>query len=262
MDNSFKPQTNMKPQLQAPIAVGTLVRTTEPKTADSEWMPEARASRRWNVFGTIIEKHGAHGPSYDVRHEDGTESGYDPSELEVVPGKDLEIVQLGNSILWKRAAVVSNAQDPAVQTLIDDMIHTCISAKGVGIAAPQVGRSLRIFIVASRPSARYPHAPQMEPVAMINPAIMDTSGGAEDGWEGCLSIPGIRGIVTREREVFVQYTDRNGNDMSCWFEGFVARIIQHEMDHINGKTFFDRAERKDLATEKEFERTTRNEKAT
>lgn len=152
------------------------------------------------------------------------------------------------------AKTVTNVNDPAIQTLIDNMIYTCTESGGVGIAAPQVGHSLNIFIIASKPNDCYPDAPIMEPTAIINPVITSDTGETEDGWEGCLSIPGIRGIVTRHKSVTVSFTNRNGVREERRFDGFVARVFQHEYDHLIGTVFLDRANTSTFVTDKEYRR--------
>jgi peptide deformylase len=165
----------------------------------------------------------------------------------------LEIVQLGNPILWQPACPVADATNPAIQNLIDSLVATAAAANGVGIAAPQVGQSYRLFVVASRPNSRYPQAPVMEPTAMINPQIIAHSPEKVKDWEGCLSIPGLRGLVPRYRAIMVEYTDRNGQLQRQELTDFVARIFQHELDHLDGILFLDRLETtRDLITEKNY----------
>lgn len=131
---------------------------------------------------------------------------------------------------------------------------TVSNANGVGIAAPQVAQSRRMFIVASRPNPRYPDAPEMEPTTMINPRILAHSEQMVKGWEGCLSIPGIRGLVPRYQAIEVEYIGRDGKRHQQELTGFVARIFQHELDHLNGIVFLDRVEStQDLMSEKEFQ---------
>ncbi|TAE54214.1 MAG: peptide deformylase [Nostocales cyanobacterium] len=164
------------------------------------------------------------------------------------------IIQLGNPKLRQKAAWVENIQDEKIKTLIDDLIATVDQANGVGIAAPQVAESLRLFIVASRPNARYPDAPEMNPTAMINPQIISHSSEVVKGWEGCLSVPGIRGLVPRYQTITVEYMDRNGNLQTQELTGFVARIFQHEYDHLEGMVFLDRVEStEELMTEAEYQ---------
>jgi peptide deformylase len=163
-----------------------------------------------------------------------------------------QIAQLGQPVLREQGQLITNPRDPALQVLIDDMLVTVADANGVGIAAPQVYEPLALFIVASRPNPRYPNAPEAEPTAMLNPEILWASNEKETGWEGCLSIPGIRGLVPRNRRIGVRYLTRAGELREEELEGFVARIFQHEFDHINGIVFLDRVESRNLVTEKEY----------
>lgn len=166
----------------------------------------------------------------------------------------LTVIQLGNPVLRQQAQPVESVQSDRIQTLIDQLIATAIQTHGVGIAAPQVAAGDRLFIVASRPNLRYPHAPYMEPTAMINPEMVAHSPEQEKGWEGCLSVPGIRGLVPRYRSITVEYTDRYGDRHHQELSGFVARIFQHEYDHLNGLLFLDRVESShDLMSEAEYQ---------
>jgi peptide deformylase len=168
---------------------------------------------------------------------------------------ELPIIQLGNPILRQKAAWVDDIQDEYIQKLIDDLTATVAKANGVGIAAPQVAASSRLFIVASRPNLRYPHAPTMEPTAMINPRIISHSTETVKGWEGCLSVPGIRGLVPRYQKIEVAYTDRNSKLQKQELTDFVARIFQHEYDHLDGLVFVDRLENSlDMMTEDEYQK--------
>ncbi len=170
-------------------------------------------------------------------------------------GELLPIIQLGNPILRRKSALIENIQDDRIQKLIDDLMATVAQANGVGIAAPQIAQSCRLFIVASRPNPRYPNAPEMEPTAMINPKIIASSTEIVKGWEGCLSIPGIRGLVPRFQAIEVEYTDRNGKLQKQEFTGFVARIFQHEYDHLDGIVFLDKLESTlDMVTEQIYQK--------
>jgi len=165
----------------------------------------------------------------------------------------LQAAELGHPILRKKARVVKNIDAESIQTLIDDMLATLIDSNGVGIAAPQVYELKRIFIVASHPNPRYPNAPKMKPEPIINPNIITKSKIIEKGWEGCLSIPGLRALVPREKWVKVKYYNRKGRIVTKRFEGFIARIFLHEYDHLQGKLFVDRVvDSKDYITEKEY----------
>jgi peptide deformylase len=168
-------------------------------------------------------------------------------------GSVLEITELGNPVLWERAREVGEVSDPGIQALIDDLIETAYHANGVGIAAPQVGRTERIFIISSRPNARYPDAPEVEPTAIINPEIVSKSEETVKDWEGCLSIPGIRGLVPRAKMLRARYVTRDGKTEEAEFRDFIARVFQHELDHLDGVLFLDRVESiRDVFTEKEY----------
>ena len=173
--------------------------------------------------------------------------------MEKTRAKLLQISQLGNPILWQKATEITNFKSKELQELIDDMIVT-LKGKGVGIAAPQVYESKRIFIVASEPSKRRPDVPKMKPTAMINPRIIHHSEEIEKDVEGCLSIPGFVALVPRYTRIEVEFFTREGKKKTKIFKDFVARIFQHELDHLNGIVYIDRLETmKDLATEGELE---------
>src|SRR6185437_9103288 len=144
--------------------------------------------------------------------------------------KILPITQLGRPVLRARSKNVVTIAAAKTQRLIDDMIVTMRKAQGVGIAAPQVGVGLRAFIVAPEPSERYPHAPSMPPLAMLNPVLLAHSKSEITDWEGCLSIPGIRGRVPRYRWIKIEFSARDGKRHRAKLSGFVARIFQHEFD--------------------------------
>ena len=165
----------------------------------------------------------------------------------------LELTELGNPVLRLKAKEVENIADPEIQKLIDDMLVTVIEVNGVGLAAPQVDRSLRIFVMSSHPNPRYPDAPEEEPREIINPEIISSSEDTEEDWEGCLSIPGIRGFVPRHREIEVRYYDRLGAEKTGKMKDFLARIFQHELDHLDGIVFLDRLKSiRDIITDREY----------
>lgn len=167
----------------------------------------------------------------------------------------LAITKVGHPVLKELAPQVENFQDENLQELIDSLIATTAAANGVGIAAPQVGESMRLFIVASRPTPRYPNAPLMEPTVMINPQMVSHAEEIVKDWEGCLSVPGLRGLVPRYNEIAVEYVDRRGNRQEKTLTDFVARIFQHELDHLNGILFVDRLESdQDLFSEEEYQK--------
>ena len=156
-------------------------------------------------------------------------------------------------MLREPAKAVELPASEKVRAVVDDMLVTMRDAEGVGIAAPQVYEGASVFIVASRPNDRYPDAPSMEPEVVVNPEIIERSDDMVKGWEGCLSIPGIRGNVPRHRRIRVRYRTLDGAAVDREFEGFVARVFQHEDDHLHGLVFLDRLESpRDIITEKEF----------
>lgn len=166
-----------------------------------------------------------------------------------------EIIQLGNPLLRQHANKVEEIHSQETQSLIETLITTAQASKGVGIAAPQLGISKAIIIMASYPSERYPHAPLMEPTALINPQILSHSEEKEKDWEGCLSIPGIRAQVPRYTWVEVSYINAEGKQEQTRFDGFLARIFLHEYDHLIGKVYIDSIEStEDIVTEKEYRR--------
>ncbi len=167
--------------------------------------------------------------------------------------KPAEIVQLGAAILRETAVPVVDFESAQLWQQVEQMLAILTSAKGVGLAAPQLGYSICVIIVASKPSSRYPNAPLMSPVVMINPVFTPVSNQVEKDWEGCLSIPGVRALVPRYKEIAVQYANREGKLQTLQLEGFVARIFQHEYDHLQGMVYLDRVENnRDIISETEF----------
>jgi peptide deformylase len=167
----------------------------------------------------------------------------------------LNIAHLGNPILRETARSVEDFTEPDFQKLINSLLLTVQANNGVGIAAPQVAKSYRLFIIASRPNPRYPNAPSMEPTVAIDPKIVGYSGEMVKGWEGCLSVPGWRGLIPRDRAIQVEYLTRDGRYQRREFRDFLARIFQHELDHLNGILFLDRVEsNQDIFTEAEYQK--------
>ena len=172
--------------------------------------------------------------------------------------KVLKIRELGDKVLRAKAKSVSvtRLKSKVFQCLIDDLVKTCDAKDGVGIAAPQVGAGERVFILWSQSNKRYKSAgrrmPKLGPIAIINPKIISKSKKVEKSFEGCLSIPGIRGLVPRHRSIDVSFTTREGEKVKVRMEKFVARIFQHEYDHLEGIVFLDRTDPRDLLTNSEF----------
>ncbi len=150
----------------------------------------------------------------------------------------LPIVAYGDPILRKRAVDITKDY-PGLQQLIDDMFETMERAKGVGLAAPQINKSIRLFIVDS--DKMYDDDEPGEGIreVFINAQILDESGKEWPFEEGCLSIPGIREDVYREEKIVIKYLDRDFKAHEKTFDGMTARVIQHEYDHIEGKLFID-----------------------
>jgi peptide deformylase len=164
-----------------------------------------------------------------------------------------EIAQLGAAVLRQIAEPITDIHAPATQDTIAKMQSALAGTLGVGIAAPQISVAKRIIIVASRPTARYPHAPLMAPTVMINPSYTVVSDIQEKDWEGCLSIPSIRALVPRYLSILIHYTDRQGERVNAPLHGFVARVFQHEVDHLDGKVYLDRVENsRDIFSESEY----------
>ncbi len=157
------------------------------------------------------------------------------------------IVRLGHPALRTPAqpVVAERLSDPEMQALVDDMFETMLAAGGVGLAAPQIGLSLQLFVYAvvdpdAEPAAEGEEADDPELVALINPALEPIAGELVYDWEGCLSIPDLRGLVPRHFGVRVHALDRHGKILDYRAEGYAARIVQHEYDHLNGVVFLDR----------------------
>jgi len=167
-------------------------------------------------------------------------------------GRIFQIAQLGHTVL-RRVAEPVTAIDQGVRDLVDDLFATSREANGAGIAAPQIYVSRRVFILSIRPTPRYPNAPKMEPLAVINPQVLWVSEEREKDWEGCLSIPGIRGRVPRPSAIRVRYQALDGEHVEREFSGFAARVFLHENDHLEGMTWLDHVEdNRDIVTEKEY----------
>jgi peptide deformylase len=131
-------------------------------------------------------------------------------------------------------------QSPALQQLIDDMIETMKDYDGVGLAADQVHESKQIAVLEVADNPRYPEKPRVPLTVLVNPTITPLSEDMEEDWEGCLSIPDLRGMVPRYKGVRVQALDRQGKEIDFVANEFHARVIQHECDHLNGRVYLDR----------------------
>ena len=143
-------------------------------------------------------------------------------------------------MLTQTALAVENIHAKDIKQLINDLTVTMNDASGVGIAAPQVGKSLRVFLMCSAPSERYPNAPLLPLTVVINPEIISTNNQQALGWEGCLSVKNKRALVPRYTVIKVSYFDETGQKHLQTLSDFIARIFQHELDHLDGITFVDR----------------------
>jgi peptide deformylase len=155
----------------------------------------------------------------------------------------LKVARMGHPVLRGKALAIQRAEikSPAVQRLIDDLIETMVEYHGVGLAAPQVHVGLRVFVgVLDAPEGEGEEAHEADPVALINPEITPIGDEVVEGWEGCLSVPDIRGRVPRAREIKVRAFDRKGERIEIRAHDFPARVIQHETDHLDGILFLDR----------------------
>jgi peptide deformylase len=169
----------------------------------------------------------------------------------------LKTAKLGNPILRQTAKEVglSELKTPAIQKLIDDMIETMHEYDGVGLAAPQVHESLQIAVMEVQNSKRYPWAPNIPLLVLVNPVFLEKSEEMQEGWEGCLSVDDLRGMVPRARKVKIRFLDPRGKEQQLEAEDFFATVIQHELDHLAGKVFLDRMRDFSTLTHlKEYER--------
>jgi len=144
------------------------------------------------------------------------------------------ILKMGDPRLLRVAAPVENVDDPALKTLIADMYETMRAANGVGLAAPQIGIDLRLMIFGFDANPRYPDEPPVPLTTLINPWIELLTEDTEEGWEGCLSVPGMRGMVPRATHIRYGGTLEDGSAYEVEARGFHARVFQHEFDHLNG----------------------------
>ena len=164
-----------------------------------------------------------------------------------------QIAQLGDAVLRREAQAIDDFNTPKFQALIKIMHEMMLEANGVGIAAPQLGESQQIVIIACRPTARYPLAPVMEPIVMVNPSFTLLDANQHKDWEGCLSVPGVMALVPRYRAIKVSYQDPQGERREIDLEDFPARVFQHEFDHLQGLVYLDRVENnRDIIAESEF----------
>ena len=149
-----------------------------------------------------------------------------------------EILRMGDPRLLQVSEPVTNTDSAQLRALVDDMFETMHAANGAGLAAPQIGVPLRVVIFGySDPQMRNPRYPDADPVPqtiLINPVIEPLSTEQEEGWEGCLSVPGLRGVVPRHARIRYRGVDLQGQPIDRVADGFHARVVQHECDHLDG----------------------------
>lgn len=153
-----------------------------------------------------------------------------------------KVARLGTPVLRRVAAAVPPEEIPSdrIQNLIGDLIETMHEYDGAGLAAPQIHESLQIVVIEVAENPRYPEAPSIPLTVLINPDVQATTDEVDEDWEGCLSLPDLRGLVPRYTRVSVNAIDRSGNPLEISAEGFHARVLQHECDHLSGVVYTDR----------------------
>jgi peptide deformylase len=173
-----------------------------------------------------------------------------------------QVVEIGDPVLRQRARELSpdEISSPETQALIDDLIETKRATNGAGIAANQVGEAVRVAIVeVEEGNPRYPYKPPEPLTVLINPTLEPIGDELMNINEGCLSVPDLRGNLQRHREVRVRYLDRDGNECEEVKRGLTAGTYQHEVDHLEGILFVDRADPRTFATWEQFDRHQREE---
>jgi peptide deformylase len=166
---------------------------------------------------------------------------------------DLKVI--GDEVLKWIAKEVPVDQIEEQAEIINKMIETMRDNIGVGIAAPQIGISDRIVVIEIQENKRYPNAKKMPLTVMINPEITIVDQEKEDGFEGCLSVPGIRAIVPRYKKIKIDYLSQNGEKEMMFLEGFPARVAQHEVDHLNGIVFLEKViDKKSFITDENYKK--------
>ena len=164
------------------------------------------------------------------------------------------ITHLGDPVLRAQTTPVDDVFSSETTQIIDQMVATLLKQKGIGIAAPQIGVSKQIFIVAPNQKIISPYDNLNTGLVVINPSIEFNTKKVDFEWEGCLSIPGIRGFVPRQCDITITYTNRHGELKSERYKDFTARIFLHEFDHLHGTLFIDRLQnyKQDLITDEYY----------
>ena len=148
-----------------------------------------------------------------------------------------EILKMGDARLLRVAQPVQRFGTPELAALVADMLDTMVAANGAGLAAPQIGVDLQLVIFGFERNERYPEAPPVPLTVLLNPQITPLGADEVDGWEGCLSVPGLRGMVPRWQRIRYTGVDQFGQPVEREAEGFHARVVQHECDHLIGRLY-------------------------
>ncbi|MCR4332429.1 MAG: peptide deformylase [Sulfuricaulis sp.] len=144
------------------------------------------------------------------------------------------VLKMGDPLLYRKAEPVKGFKTPELDALIVDMFDTMAALNGAGLAAPQIGVSQRVAIFSVESNPRYPDVEPVPTTVLINPILTPIGDEMEEGWEGCLSVPGLRGLVTRHKNLRYTGFDQHGKPIDRTVSGFHARVVQHECDHLDG----------------------------
>lgn len=148
-----------------------------------------------------------------------------------------EILKMGDPRLLRIAQPLRDFGSSSLRALIDDMFDTMAAARGVGLAAPQIGEDLQLVIFGFEHNERYPDAPAVPMTVLLNPVVTPLTDAIDEGWEGCLSVPGLRGVVPRYTRIRYTGFDPDGRPIDREAEGFHVRVVQHECDHLIGRLY-------------------------
>ena len=144
------------------------------------------------------------------------------------------VLKMGDPLLYRKAELVKGFKTPELDALVADMFDTMAALNSAGLAAPQIGVSQRVVIFSVESNPRYPDVEPVPTTVLINPILTPIGDEMEEGWEGCLSVPGLRGLVTRYQSLRYTGFDQNGTPIDRTVSGFHARVVQHECDHLDG----------------------------
>ncbi len=147
------------------------------------------------------------------------------------------VLKMGDPLLYRKAVPVENFNTPELDSLIADMFDTMAEQNGAGLATPQIGVSQRVVVFGVESNPRYPDVESVPTTVLINPVLEPIGEEMEDGWEGCLSVPGLRGLVSRYKNLRYTGFDQQGKPIDRTVSGFHARVVQHEVDHLDGILF-------------------------